>query len=133
MRLLLLAAASVAVLTASFEAEARARGRGSATYVVRHTTVQRAFIVSPARTAPDGNRAETWAVGNSASPFTAPAETPLLRGVSGAAGDLGALRPDAPGRETVASAPVMLKGASQPEWCPTKRVAGSGTGFCLVN
>jgi hypothetical protein len=133
MRVLLLAAASIAIMTASFDAEARARGRGSATYHIRHTTVQGAFVASPARPAPDGNRAETWAVANGASPFTGPAETRLVQGTPGAAGDVGAGRSDAPGRAAVASAPVMLKGTSQPEWCPTKRVAGSGSGFCLVN
>ena len=133
MRVLFLAAASIAIMTASFDAEARARGRGSATYNIRRTTVQGAFVAFPARPAPDGSRAETWAVGNGASPFTGPPETRLLQGTSGAAGDVGAERPNAPSRKAVASAPVMLKGASQPEWCPTKRVAGSGSGFCLVN
>src|SRR5215218_9026733 len=104
MRVLLLAAASIAVMTASFDAEARARGRGSATYVVRHTTVQGAFVASPARPAPDSSRAETWAVGNGASPFTGPTETRLVQGAPGGAGDVGAGRPDAPSREAVASA-----------------------------
>src|SRR5215203_1894985 len=106
MRVLLLAAASIAIMTASFDAEARARGRGSATYVVRHTTVRVTFVASPARATPDGNRAENWTVGNGASPFTDPAETPLLQGSSGTGVDLGAIRPGAPSRETVASAPV---------------------------
>ncbi len=133
MRVLLLTAVSIAIMTASFDAEARGRGRGSGVYVNHHTTVQGAFIGFPARTAPDGGRAESWANGNGASPFTGLAETRLLQGASGTAEEVGILRRDAPGGEAVARAPVALKGASQSDWCPTKRVAGSGTGFCLVN
>ena len=132
MRALLLTAASIAIMTASFDAEARGRGRGSAASVTRHTTVQGAIVASPARTAPDGNRTDN-PTGDNASPVTGPAGTRSLQGAPAAVGKAGNLRYGAPGRKVVASAPVALKEASPSDWCPTKRIAGSGTGFCFVN
>ena len=114
-----LAMASVALVAAATEAEAR---RG----------FRIGFGVSPARAAPTPAQIRPasgpslvvvpgLSRGSRAAPALAPALLPA------------AFTSGAPAAASERKAPEPPRALTLEEWCPSKRVAGSGAGFCVIN
>lgn len=126
MRRLPIAAVAVLLIAASVPAEARGFRFGGGVHVGGYTRQNGTYVQPHTRSAPDGTRANNWTV------VGAPAYA-AKRGVQPVTGapqpaSAGEAAPPAEG-----GAAPALAAAAPAEWCPTKAVAGSGSGFCLIN
>jgi hypothetical protein len=121
------AAVSAVLVLAASPAEARRFRFGGGVHAGSYTRPSGAPVQPHARSAPDGTRASNWTVVG-VPPYAAKRGVQPVTGASQLV-SAGGVGPVAEGGEV----PPALAAAAPAEWCPTKAVAGSGAGFCLIN